>query len=245
VAAETVSESARKPVILLVDDEPDIVDTLAYNLQQEGYRTRAAKLGAEAVRLAKERPAPDLVLLDLMLPDISGTEVCRQLRGDELTRGVPVIMLTAKDAEIDRVVGFEVGADDYVTKPFSVRELMLRIRAVLRRAKDAPPTASAKSIEFGRLRVDPDAHQLWVDGQEIVLTALEFRLLTTLLDRRGRVQTRTTLLEDVWGIHADITTRTVDTHVKRLREKLGAAGDYVETIRGVGYRLRAHPAEQP
>jgi two-component system phosphate regulon response regulator PhoB len=153
-------------------------------------------------------------------------------------------MLTAKDDEIDRVVGFEVGADDYVTKPFSVRELMLRIRAVLRRSRDvSTPAAPAKRAQFGRLQLDTDAHQVWVDAQEIVLTALEFRLLTTLLDRRGRVQTRTTLLEDVWGIHADITTRTVDTHVKRLREKLGAAGDYVETIRGVGYRMRSQPTD--
>jgi two-component system phosphate regulon response regulator PhoB len=234
-------ESARKPLILVVDDELDIVDTLTYNLQQEGFRTRAARSGSEAVKCALERPYPDLVLLDLILPDLNGNEVCRRLRTESALGRLPVIMLTAKYAEIDRVVGFEVGADDYVTKPFSVRELMLRIRAVLRRSSDAPLLPSTKKIEFGSLRVDPDAHQVWVGAEEIVLTALEFRLLTTLLDRRGRVQTRTTLLEDVWGIHADITTRTVDTHVKRLREKLGAAGDYVETIRGVGYRLRAQP----
>ena len=234
-------ESARKPLILVVDDEADIVDTLTYNLQQEGFRTRTARTGVEAVKAALERPHPDLVLLDLMLPDLSGTEVCRRLRAESSLGPLPVIMLTAKDAEIDRVVGFEVGADDYVTKPFSVRELMLRIRAVLRRASDAPLPVSSKKIEFGSLRVDPDAHQVWVGTEEIVLTALEFRLLATLLERRGRVQTRTTLLEDVWGIHADITTRTVDTHVKRLREKLGVAGDYVETIRGVGYRMRAQP----
>jgi two-component system phosphate regulon response regulator PhoB len=243
VESESAVESAKRTLILVVDDEADIVDTLVYNLQQEGYRTRSARNGVGAIRAAKEKPVPELILLDLMLPDMSGTEVCRQLRGDELTRGIPVVMLTAKDDEIDRVVGFEVGADDYVTKPFSVRELMLRIRAVLRRSRDVLPVSSAKKVEFGRLRLDPDAHQVWVDAEEIVLTALEFRLLTTLLDRRGRVQTRTTLLEDVWGIHADITTRTVDTHVKRLREKLGAAGDYVETIRGVGYRLRAQPTD--
>jgi len=243
VAVEISAEALKKPLILVVDDEADIVDTLTYNLQLEGFRTRAAKSGEEALKSSRERPAPELVLLDLMLPDKSWTEVCREFRLDEALRRVPVIMLTAKDAEIDRVVGFEVGADDYVTKPFSVRELMLRVRAVLRRVKDAPAPSGAKRVEFGRLRVDPDAHQVWVGELEIVLTALEFRLLTTLLDRRGRVQTRTTLLEDVWGIHADITTRTVDTHVKRLREKLGAAGEYVETIRGVGYRLRAHPPD--
>jgi two-component system phosphate regulon response regulator PhoB len=244
VVSENPSDGLKKPLILVVDDEADIVDTLTYNLQQEGYRTRSAKSGSEALKSSRERPVPDLVLLDLMLPDMTGTEVCRELRLDDALRRVPVIMLTAKDAEIDRVVGFEVGADDYVTKPFSVRELLLRVRAVLRRAKDAPALGSAKKIEFGQLKVDPDAHQVWVDHDEIVLTALEFRLLSTLLERRGRVQTRTTLLEDVWGIHADITTRTVDTHVKRLREKLGSAGEYVETIRGVGYRLRAQPPEQ-
>jgi len=243
VVADSPAEAQKKPLILVVDDEADIVDTLTYNLQQEGFRTRSARTGAEALKCGAERPTPDLVLLDLMLPDISGTEVCRAFRLDEALRRVPVIMLTAKDAEIDRVVGFEVGADDYVTKPFSVRELLLRVRAVLRRTKDAPSLGSAKKVEFGQLRVDPDAHQVWVGSDEIVLTALEFRLLSTLLDRRGRVQTRTTLLEDVWGIHADITTRTVDTHVKRLREKLGPAGDYVETIRGVGYRLRAQPPD--
>jgi two-component system phosphate regulon response regulator PhoB len=235
------AESLRKPLILVVDDEADIVDTLTYNLQQEGFRTRAAKTGAEGVKAALERPFPDLVLLDLMLPDLSGTEVCRRLRTEEALGRLPIIMLTAKDAEIDRVVGFEVGADDYVTKPFSVRELMLRIRAVLRRSSEVPLPNGIKKVEFGKLLVDPDAHQVWVGTEEIILTALEFRLLATLLERRGRVQTRTTLLEDVWGIHADITTRTVDTHVKRLREKLGEAGDYVETIRGVGYRLRAQP----
>ena len=243
MVADSPADAQKKPLILVVDDEADIVDTLTYNLQQEGFRTRAARSGAEALKCGSERPTPDLVLLDLMLPDISGTEVCRAFRQDEALRRVPVIMLTAKDAEIDRVVGFEVGADDYVTKPFSVRELLLRVRAVLRRTKDAPSSPTAKKVEFGKLRVDPDAHQVWVGSDEIVLTALEFRLLSTLLERRGRVQTRTTLLEDVWGIHADITTRTVDTHVKRLREKLSSAGDYVETIRGVGYRLRAHPPD--
>jgi two-component system phosphate regulon response regulator PhoB len=241
--SENPAEGPKRPLVLVVDDEPDILDTLTYNLQQEGYRTRSARSGVEALRSARERPVPDLILLDLMLPDMSGTEICRQLRADEVTRGAPVVMLTAKDAEIDRVVGFEVGADDYVTKPFSVRELMLRIRAVLRRSRDIPSAPAARKLTFGRLLVDSDAHQVWVDQQEVVLTALEFRLLTTLLDRKGRVQTRTTLLEDVWGIHADITTRTVDTHVKRLREKLGPAGDYVETIRGVGYRLRSQPLE--
>ena len=161
----------------------------------------------------------------------------------ESTRSTPIIFLTAKDSEIDRVVAFELGADDYVAKPFSVRELVLRVRALLRRAKTPKTVSTHGEQNFERLRVDPEAHQVWVDGQEIALTALEFRLIHTLLTRRGRVQTRSQLLEDVWGVHADVTTRTVDTHVKRLREKLGEAGAYVETIRGVGYRFRGKNQE--
>jgi two-component system phosphate regulon response regulator PhoB len=175
-----------------------------------------------------------------MLPDISGTDVCRRLRLSEKTRAVPVLMLTARTDEIDRVVGFEVGADDYVVKPFSTRELLLRVKAILRRMQPVEPTAEGER-SFGRLRLDAAAHRVWVDGEEVTLTALEFRLLSTFLARKGRVQTRDMLLSDVWGIEADITTRTVDTHVKRLREKLGPAGVYVETIRGVGYRFRSRP----
>jgi len=174
-----------------------------------------------------------------MLPDMPGTEVCRRLRATESGRAVPVLMLTAKGDEIDRVVGFEVGADDYVTKPFSVRELMLRVGAILRRA--APEPSEPGPTIFGRLRMDREAHRVWVDEEEVALTALEFRLLATFLDRRGRVQSRDTLLTDVWGMSPDVTTRTVDTHVKRLREKLGPAGAYVETLRGVGYRFRDAP----
>ena len=225
-------------LILIVDDEKDLVSTLEYNFEREGYQTRSALNGVEAVEQAKKTPLPDLVLLDLMLPDTSGTEVCRQLRAQAETKNIPVLMLTAKDDEIDRVVGFEVGADDYVTKPFSVRELMLRVRAVLRRSQSAPPPS--EELLFGALRVDPSAHQVWHDGDEVTLTALEFKLLTTLLSRKGRVQTRKQLLDDVWGIQADVSTRTVDTHVKRLRQKLGEAGEYIETLRGVGYRFRLH-----
>ena len=225
-------------LILIVDDERDLVSTLEYNFEREGYQTRSALNGAEALEQAKKTPLPDLVLLDLMLPDTSGTEVCRQLRGQAETKNIPVLMLTAKDDEIDRVVGFEVGADDYVTKPFSVRELMLRVRAVLRRSQSAPPPS--EELLFGDLRVDPSAHQVWHNGTEVTLTALEFKLLTTLLSRKGRVQTRKQLLDDVWGIQADVSTRTVDTHVKRLRQKLGDAGEYIETLRGVGYRFRLH-----
>ena len=224
-------------LILIVEDEHDLVATLTYTIEREGFATRTAMRGDEALKRAVEAPLPDLILLDVMLPGLSGTEVCRQLRQDARTRHVPVIMLTAKGDEIDRVVGFELGADDYMVKPFSVRELLLRIRAVLRRAAGSAPSENA-TLTFGRIRVDNDGHRTWVDEEEIILTALEFKLLSLLLRRRGRVQSRDTLLNDVWGIEADITTRTVDTHVKRLRQKLGAAGDYIQTLRGVGYVCR-------
>ncbi|MGD8862771.1 MAG: response regulator transcription factor [Myxococcales bacterium] len=227
--------------IYIVEDEADIANALAYNLEREGYQTRHAATGRAALELLEREGPPELVVLDLMLPDISGTEVCRSIRSAERTRRVPVLMLTAKGEEIDRVVGFEVGADDYVTKPFSVRELMLRIRAILRRG--AADEGDGGEQVFGRLRVDAEGHRVWVDDEEIVLTALEFRLLTTLMGRRGRVQTRDTLLEDVWEMSGDVTTRTVDTHVKRLRQKLGIAGQYIETLRGVGYRFRAKADE--
>ncbi len=228
--------------ILIVDDEQDLVNTLEYNLEREGYETRSALNAADALALVKREPVPDLVILDLMLPDMSGTEVCRQIRHNAETAHIPVIMLTAKGEEIDRVVGFEVGADDYVVKPFSVRELTLRIRAVLRRAQTSEEAEEiGDELEFGIVRVDVPGHRVWVDDEEVRLTALEFKLLTTFMRRKGRVQTREVLLSDVWDINADVMTRTVDTHVKRLREKLGAAGDYVETIRGVGYRFKSRP----
>jgi two-component system phosphate regulon response regulator PhoB len=226
-------------LILVVEDETDLVETLDYNLQREGFQTRLALTGKDGLALARQSPAPDLILLDLMLPDVSGTEVCRQLRADPTTQGIPVIMVTARSEEIDRVVGFEVGADDYVTKPYSVRELVLRVRAVLKRAR--PDAAPPSETQFGRLRIDEPGHRVWLDGDEISLTALEFKLLSTFLSRKGRVQTRDRLLTDVWGYDANVTTRTVDTHVKRLRSKLGEAGVYIETLRGVGYRFRSNP----
>ncbi len=228
---------AASGLVLVIEDEEGLSSTLEYNLQKNGYQTRVALTGTDALAEAFREPTPDLVLLDLMLPDISGTEICRRLREDERTREILIIMLTAKGDEIDRVVGFEVGADDYLVKPFSMRELMLRVRALLRRRHD--PGAEPEEIAFGRLRIDPAGYRVWIDDNEVTLTALEFRLLTVLLDRRGRVQTRTLLLDDVWGIEADVTTRTVDTHMKRLREKLGPAGEYIETVRGVGYRFTA------
>jgi two-component system, OmpR family, phosphate regulon response regulator PhoB len=222
------------PVVLIVDDERDLVRLLEFNLQQAGFETATAYAGEEALQKVRQR-IPDLIVLDLMLPDIPGNEVCRQLKASPRTRHVPVLMLTARTEEVDRVVGFEVGADDFVTKPFSVRELVLRIRAILRRGSGAEPDEARDQV--GPIRVDPGAHRAYVEGQEIALTALEFKLLTTFMSRLGRVQTREALLQDVWGVSSDLQTRTVDTHVKRLREKLGSGRDLIETVRGIGYRM--------
>ena len=226
-------------IILVVEDEQDLVDSLEYNLAREGFDVRTALTGAAGLEQARRSPRPDLVLLDLMLPDRSGLDVCRELRRDPATASIPVVMLTARGGEVDRVVGFELGADDYVVKPFSVRELVLRLRAVLRRVTSEP--SATLPLSAGRLRVDQDAHKVWVDDALVELTALEFRLLVTFLSRRGRVQTRETLLNDVWEIRGDVPTRTVDTHVKRLRRRLGPAGTYIETLRGVGYRFTDDP----
>jgi two-component system phosphate regulon response regulator PhoB len=228
--------------ILVVEDEADLRQVIEFNLVQAGHEVETASTGSEGLRRARERK-PDLALLDIMLPDISGLDVCRQLKADPNLQGVAVVMLTARGEEIDRVVGFEIGADDYVVKPFSVRELTLRINAILRRGT-AEPENAPRRIEFGVLVMDREAHRVWVEGEEVELTALEFKLLVTLYERRNRVQTRTALLDVVWGIRADVTTRTVDTHVKRLREKLGAARDYVETVRGVGYRFVGELGEE-
>jgi len=223
--------------VLVIEDEHDVQRVLAYNLRQAGYDVLTASGGQDGLRLAREH-LPDLVLLDLMLPDLPGTEVCRALKRESATHRCAVIMVTAKGEEIDRVVGFELGADDYVTKPFSLRELLLRVSVILRRNDDKP---AAAAFEFGCLRVDREAHRVWVDRTEVELTALELKLLVTLYERRNRVQTRDALLSHVWNIEASITTRTVDTHIKRLREKLGAAGNYIETVRSVGYRFTDSP----
>lgn len=225
--------------ILLVEDETDLRQVVEFNLKQAGHEVVSTASGRNALTLAVEF-TPEVVLLDIMLPDLSGLEVCRQLRAKDETKGMKVVMITARGEEIDRIVGFEIGADDYLVKPFSVRELVLRISALVRRTHESPSTES--HITFGVLKMDRDAHRAWVDGEAVDLTALEFRLLALLHERRDRVQSRTTLLDVVWGIRADVTTRTVDTHVKRLREKLGAARDYIETVRGVGYRFVADPA---
>ena len=225
--------------ILIVEDEQDLLAALEYNLGREGYRTLTASTRTDALKQLSRESKTDLVLLDLMLPDTSGTEVCRHLNAHASTKDFSVIMVNAKGDEIDRVVGFEVGAADYVVKPFSMRELVLRVRAVLKRAQTKDE--ASQRFTFGCLTVDQGAHQLWVNDKECHLTALEFRLLTTIYSRRGRVQTRDRLLADVWGYQADVTTRTVDTHIKRLREKLGDAGQYVLTVRGVGYRFVTRP----
>ena len=230
--------------VLVIEDETDLRELLQYNLKAAGYDVQVANDGATGIAMARAH-LPDLVLLDIMLPDTTGLDVCRILKSQVETRDAQVMMVTAKGEEIDRVVGFELGADDYVVKPFSTRELLLRVQAVLRRRVNPAPTGpsadDAGAVRFGCLVMDRDAHRAWVSGDEVQLTALEFKLLGTLYDRRDRVQTRGSLLEDVWGASAEMATRTVDTHVKRLREKLGAAGDYIETVRGVGYRFLARP----
>ncbi len=228
--------------ILVIEDEQDLQQVLAYNLRLAGHVVSAALRGYEGLQLAQTQ-LPDLILLDLMLPDLSGLEICKTLKAEAVTRPVPILMLTAKGEEIDRVLGFELGAEDYVTKPFSVRELMLRIQAILRRTQSARSQEPGGSICFGHLQIDPAAYRVWVKNAEIQLTSMEFRLLMTLYDCRNRVQTRSSLLEHVWGMQADTETRTVDTHVKRLREKLGVAETYIETVRGVGYRFVTAPEQ--
>jgi two-component system, OmpR family, phosphate regulon response regulator PhoB len=220
--------------ILIIEDEQDLADLVDYNLRAAGFEADTAGNGASG--LAKARALePALILLDMMLPDLAGSEVLRLLKNDPELRRIPVIIVSARGQETDRVQGLELGADDYVVKPFSVRELMLRVKAVLRRgdAEESP----AALLSVGDIQLDTSRHQVRVQGQDVVLTALEFRLLRTLLERADRVQTREVLLSDVWGIQAEIHTRTVDTHIKRLREKLGPAGDIIETVRGVGYKL--------
>ncbi len=221
--------------VLICDDEVDLAALVEFNLRQAGFEVEVAHTGEAALKLARANK-PDLVLLDVMLPDVSGSEVCRRLKSDPATGEVPVMMLTARNEEPDRVRGFEAGADDYVTKPFSVRELVLRVKAVLRRQVT---TAPAVTLEAGKLRLDLSAHKAYVEGKEVTLTALEFKLLHFLVSQRGRVQSREVLLRDVWGLSSLLETRTVDTHMMRLREKLGPAREQVQTVRGVGYRLAA------
>ena len=218
--------------VVLIEDEPDLREVLQYNLSQAGHRVQSAATAEAGLRRARET-LPDIVLLDLMLPDRPGTTVCTALRREPRTQDIPIIMVTAKGEEVDRIVGFELGADDYLVKPFSVRELVLRMNAVLRRGEAKEPAV----IEVAELRVDRDAHRVEVGGVEVPMPPLEFTLLTMLVLRRERVQARTTLLSDVWELDPGVSSRTVDTHVKRLRDKLGTAGRFIQTVRGVGYRF--------
>ena len=222
--------------ILVVEDEGDILDLISYNLKQAGFSVIAVESGEEALEVASEEKF-SLILLDLMLPGIDGLEVCRLLRAKPETKNIPVLMLTARTEEVDRIVGLELGADDYLTKPFSPRELVLRVRAILRRA-EVVESVSDGTIRVGSLTIDPIEHRVQLLGEEIELTATEFRLLLTLAQRRGRVQSREELLNVVWGYEHSGYRRTVDTHLRRLRAKMGEAADYLETVRGVGYRFR-------
>src|SRR5438876_3759412 len=227
-------EAAPGKRILIIEDERDVVDLLTFNLRKAGFAVSTATDGAAGLEKARsEKPA--FVILDLMLPRMPGLEICKILKSDPATRRIPVLMLTARAEEIDRIVGLEFGADDYVTKPFSPREVVLRIKAILRRG-NAEETHDRLSA--GPITIDPARHEVRVNGKRIDLTSLEFKLLRTLMQRRGRVQERDRLLNEVWGYESMIDTRTVDTHVRRLREKLGRAGEVVETVRGFGYRVR-------
>ncbi len=222
-----------RQTILVVDDEPDIVEIIQYNLEKSGFDVIVAADGSAALEKARDE-TPDLIVLDLMLPGLEGTDVCRILKQDERTRSIPILMLTAKSEEIDRIIGLELGADDYVVKPFSPREIALRIRNILRR-RSAPETPGP--VRAGPLVIDVEGHHVSVSGSTVTLTATEFKLLAVLFQRRGRVQTREELLDVVWGYDYMGYGRTVDAHIKRLREKLGEAAGMVETVRGVGYRF--------
>ena len=225
------------PKILIVEDEPDIVELLAYNLHQAGFETITAFNGEDALRHANTRP-PDLILLDVLLPGVDGLEVCRMLKTNPATADIPVIMLTAKGEKTDRIVGLELGADDYVTKPFSPREVVLRIRAVQRRMQGAGARAAAKQLRIHDLVIDLDKHQVFNGKEEVDLTATEFKLLTLLAGAPGRVFTRDLLMNELWGDNYFAVDRTVDTHISRLRRKLGELNGAIETVRGIGYRFK-------
>jgi DNA-binding response OmpR family regulator len=227
--------SGRK--ILIIEDESDVADLLTLNLRKAGFRTSTAADGVSGLQKARD-DSPDFIVLDLMLPKLSGLEVCKILKSDTATSHTPILMLTARAEEIDRIVGLEFGADDYVTKPFSPREIVLRIRAILRRGETAD-----ESLKAGPISIDPARYEVRINGKRVHLTSIEFKLLQKLMQRRGRVQDRDRLLNEVWGYESVIDTRTVDTHVRRLREKLGKAGDAIETVRGFGYRLRENYRE--
>jgi DNA-binding response OmpR family regulator len=227
------SKPANKRV-LVADDEPDVLNLVSMNLKSAGFTVLQAEDGLSALQQARES-LPALIVLDLMLPEMSGLEVCKVLKKEPQTAQIPVIMLTAKAEEIDRIVGLELGADDYITKPFSPRELILRVKSVLRRVSATGEPADHLSL--GDIQVDRSRYEVLIKGKAVEFTATEFKLLALLIERRGRVQSRDVLLNDVWGYESVIDTRTVDTHIRRLREKLGRSADCIETIRGFGYRI--------
>jgi two-component system, OmpR family, phosphate regulon response regulator PhoB len=221
--------------ILIVEDDKNILKLLRYNLEKAGFTCFTTITGEDAFDILSDE-AIDLVVLDIMLPTIDGLEICKRIKQDPSFSHIPIIMLTAKGEEVDKVVGFELGADDYIVKPFSPRELVLRIKAILKR--NTPKQATQDILSSGNVKIDTPRHRVSVDDKTIELAPMEFRLLSVLVGRKGRVQSRDVLLEDVWGISADVTTRTVDTHVKRLRQRLGKAGKRLETVRGIGYRFK-------
>jgi len=236
-----VKPNASVPRVLVAEDEPDIAALIAYQLTREGFRVETAGSGSEALD-AVGREIPDLVVLDRMLPDLSGDEVLKELKSEPATANIPVLVLTARREQEDRIEGLELGADDYLTKPFSPRELVLRAQAILRRVQESGMTSGGRILRAGPIRLDVASHQTLLDGEELKLTPTEFRLLLALMERRGRTQSRRQLLEKAWDVDAGasdrIQTRTVDMHVRRLRSKLGGAGDWIQTIRGFGYRLK-------
>jgi two-component system phosphate regulon response regulator PhoB len=232
----SLSLKSSQKKILVADDEADVLNLLSLHLKREGFEVVKAEDGARAVRLAQEE-MPALIILDLMMPGMSGLEVTKQLKKTPETSRIPILMLTARAEEIDRIVGLELGADDYVTKPFSPREIVLRVQAVLRRFET--PADAADVLVIGPIRLDRVRHTVQINGEEEEFTATEFKLLSVLMERRGRLQSREVLLNDVWGYESSIDTRTVDTHVRRLREKLGDAAGLIETVRGFGYRMVA------
>ena len=224
-----------KDKILLVEDEPDLLQTLAFNFENEGYEVAKALDGKEAIKFLEDDDSISLVILDLMLPDMSGLDICRRIRAADNLKDILVIMVTAKGEEVDRVVGFEVGADDYVVKPYSVRELLLRVGGMLKRSSKEKQSNDKDLVEYEDLKIDNNKHKVYLSDEKISLTSKEFKLLKHLLLKADKVQSRDNLLEKVWGYNNDVTTRTVDTHIKRLRSKIGKYGDKIETIRGEGY----------
>ena len=228
-----------QPRITVVEDEEPILEVLTYNLGRAGFVAEGFKRGDEGWAAIRANP-PDLVILDIMLPGIDGLEIVRLMRRESATAAIPILLLTARAEEVDRIVGLELGADDYLAKPFSPREVVLRVKAILRRSVERPavPAAESSWLDAGAIRLDPEGHRVTVEGEEVALTATELRLLRILLERRGRTQSRATLLSEVWGYAEDVDSRTVDTHIRRLRKKLGSEAHRVETLIGVGYRLK-------